>query len=489
MSLVHSPYVPSLVLSGLALLVLAWVAWARRRDVRGGQALTVLAVLGAWWAGALALWVAAGSGTLGAEALRLQAAAGVLVPWALLAFALRATRLVERQGAILWGLAVPAAAFAALAFGPIGGLSLWRSLSTRAAFDGSLWVGEATVYGPLAGAFDAILIGVAVALLAVAVVRAPAPRRAPHAWTLAGVVLPAVAAAVVGLGAAVAPNALPAVLALLPPAAFLLAPAALAVAHGLFGDERTRAGEATDERSAAGTAAATVAAGTRRRELVDHLEQPVLWLDGASRVRYANAAAGLLFRREAGLLGEPAEALFRDLPAMLAALLRRRRAVLEIELSRATGRLRYEAWLTPLLRAQRTARRDAADAGRQRPAAPGGGHSGGGGGAGAASRGVARSASRGAPRHRSGRGAGAAARHRADQRRGGAGGSTRRALPARPGGRRAATAHGRRRLRGARGVAAAASGGAGGPGVGVDLGGVGRGAARRRRGPRRCGPR
>jgi PAS domain S-box-containing protein len=344
MSLVHSPYVPSLVLSGLALLVLAWVAWARRRDVRGGQALTVLAVLGAWWAGALALWVAAGSGTLGADALRLQAAAGVLVPWALLAFALRATRLVERQGVILWGLAVPAAAFAALAFGPIGGLSLWRSLSTRAAFDGSLWVGEATVYGPLAGAFDAILIGVAVAVLALAVVRAPAPRRAPHAWTLAGVVLPVVAAAVVGLGAAVAPHTLPAVLALLPPAAFLLAPAALAVAHGLFGDERTRAGEAADSLPAA----ATTAAGTRRRELVDHLEQPVLWLDGALRVRYANAAAGLVFRREAGVLGEPAEALFRDLPAMLAALMRRRRAVLEIELSRATGRLRYEAWLTPL---------------------------------------------------------------------------------------------------------------------------------------------
>jgi len=342
MSLVRSPYVPSLVLSGLALLVLAWAAWARRRDVRGGRALTLLAALGACWAWALALWVAAGSGAGGEPGLRLQAAAGVLVPWALLAFAVRATRLLERGDALLWGLALPSLAGAALAFGPVGGLALWRAVEVRTALGGSLWVGEPSLYGTLAAGYDAVLAAAAVAFLALAVVRAPAPRRAPHAWTLAGVALPVAAAAVVGLGAALAPSALPAVLALLPPAAFLLAPAALAVAHGLFGDVRARpdGGE--------GPVPVAAAVGVPRGALVDHLEQPVLLFDGGARVRYANAAAARLFHSHGGLLGEPAEALFRDLPGVLAALSRRRSAVQEITLPRPGGSRRFEAWLTPL---------------------------------------------------------------------------------------------------------------------------------------------
>ena len=347
MSLVRSPFVPSLVLSGLALLVLAWVAWVRRSDVRGGRALALLAALGAFWAGALALWVAAGSGATGEAGLRLQAAAGVLVPWALLAFAVRATRLLERGDALLWGLAVPSLAAAALAFGPVGGLGLWRAEGERAALGGSLWVGEASLYANLVGAYDAVLVASAVAFLALAVVRAPASRRAPHAWTLAGVALPVAAAAATGLGAAFAPSALPAALALLPPAAFLLAPAALAVAHGLFGEVRTHAGDEEGEGPVPGAAAV----GLHRGALVDHLEQPVLLLDGASRVRYANAAATRLFHRNGGLLGAPAEALFRDLPGVLAALSRRRSAVQEIELPRAGGSRRFEAWLTPLTEA------------------------------------------------------------------------------------------------------------------------------------------
>lgn len=345
MSLVRSPYVPSLVLSGLALLVLAWAAWGRRRDVRGGQALTLLAVLGACWTGALALWVAAGGGAAGQEGLRLQAAAGALVPWALLAFAVRATRPLPGDGALLWGLAVPSLAAAALAFGPVGGVALWRAVDARVALGGALWVGEPSLYGTLAGVYDAVLAAGAVVFLALAVVRAPPSRRTPHAWTLAGVALPVAAAAVVALGAAAAPGALPAVLALLPPAAFLLAPAALAVAHGLFGDVRMR----PDEGGGAGPAVAPV--GLARADLVDHLEQPVLLLDGGARVRYANAAAARLFHAHGALLGATAEALFRDLPGVLAALARHRSSVQEVSLARAGGSRRFEVWLTPLAEA------------------------------------------------------------------------------------------------------------------------------------------
>jgi PAS domain S-box-containing protein len=345
MSLVRSPYVPSLVLSGLALLVLAWVAWLRRRDVRGGRALTLLAVLGACWAGALALWVATGIDVGGQEALRLQAAAGVLVPWALVAFAVRATRPPLREDALLWVLAVPSLAALALAFGPVGGLALWRAWDVRVALGGALWVGEPSLYGTLAAVYDAVLVAGAVGFLALAVVRAPPLRRAPHAWTLAGVALPVAAAAVVGLEAAVAPAALPAALALLPPAAFLLAPAALAVAHGLFGDVRMR----PDDGEEAGSAVAPV--GLPRADLVDHLEQPVLLFDGGARVRYANAAAARLFHSQGALLGEPAEALFRDLPGVLSALSRRRSSVQEITLPRGGGSRRFEVWLTPLTEA------------------------------------------------------------------------------------------------------------------------------------------
>ncbi|MEJ2291663.1 MAG: PAS domain-containing protein [Deinococcales bacterium] len=345
MTLVRNPYAAVLLLSAFALLALAAAARVRASDIRGGRALAGLALAGMAWTLALALWVTAGAGADGQLALRLVHATAALVPWALMAFALRATRTLPRfASSLLWLLAVPTLAVIALAFGPVGGLSLWRTVVAVASAGGVVAIGVPTAYGALATVFAGALVAGAVVVLALALERAPVGGRVPLAWTLAGVGLPVLAEVVAELLGAVAPDALPAGLAWVPPGALLVAPAAWAVAHGLFAAARYRL-EAVEP---GGVGASSDVSGSRRGELADHLEQPVLLVDRGWRVRYANAAAGRLFRREGGLGGVQVGEFFADVPAVLTSLAQRRSAVVELELPRSGTARTLEARLTPL---------------------------------------------------------------------------------------------------------------------------------------------
>ncbi len=340
MSLVRNPYAVVLLVSAFALLALAAAGRVRAGELRGGRALSLLALAGWGWALTLALWATSGGGADGKLALRLVHAAAALLTLALLAFALHSTRTVPRLiPGLVWLLAVPSLAVVALAFGPIGGLSLWRAVVAVPAAGTVVTIGVPTVYGTLANMLASALAAAAVAVLVLALERSPALGRTAFAWILGGVALPVAAEAAVELLGAFAPGALPPGLALVPAGALLAAPAAWAVAHGAFGAARYRL------ESAGG---GTVGPGSRGSELVDHLEQPVLLVDGGWRVRYANAAASQLFRRGGGLVGVRAEEIFADVPAVLASLTQRRSALLDIELPPPKGPRPLEARLTPL---------------------------------------------------------------------------------------------------------------------------------------------
>lgn len=355
MSLVRNAYAVPLLLTALAVLVLGVAAWLQRRRARGGAALAALSVAAAAWAACAAAWLAVGTGSAGAAWLAAQRAAEAFTVLGMLTYALRATRSAGRATPyLLWGAAGVAAAAAALAFGPVGGLSYWRAVLPGAAWGRPVTLGVPSAWGLAAAAILDLLAAGALAALALAWLRSKGDVAARHGWTLLGIAMPVLVELVAALAAGRAPaagaaGADAAAAVGLSPGVFLLGPAALAAAQGLLGGGRglALAGE-DDGRGAAADGGARAASGAAPRELLDHLDQAVLLIGPGGQVSYANAAAARLFRRAEGLRGASASAVFADVPALGAALARRRRAVLEVELGgRAAGRA-YEAWLTPL---------------------------------------------------------------------------------------------------------------------------------------------
>ncbi|MEJ2666619.1 MAG: GAF domain-containing protein, partial [Deinococcales bacterium] len=341
LALVHSSFAVSLSLTALAVLVLGVVAWLRRREARGGAALAWLCLAATAWAACGAGRLAAGAGPSGTVWLELQRAAEALVPLALLAYALRATRLLTRSaGALLWPLAGLSAVLVALAFGPVGGLSLFHALQPGELLSHSVMVAVPSVWNVAGSALGAAMVAAALVLLALALQAAAPGVAGSQAWTLLGVAMPVAAEVVAALlpGGTAGPKGM--AVSGLAPGAFLLAPAALAAAQGLLGGSRYLAQE--------GEAEPPPAAGTAPRQLLDHLDQPVLLVGASDTVSYANAAAARLFHPPDGLPGARVAALFGDLPELTAGLAARRRSVLELELLRGSVAHPYEVWLTPL---------------------------------------------------------------------------------------------------------------------------------------------
>ncbi len=349
MLLVRNAYAVSLILTALAVLVLAAAAWARRRAARGAAALSLLAVIAVLWVGSEALWLIVGAGGGSGRWLEAHRAAGALLAAALLGYALRATRMPRRGGpALLWAAAALSVVAAALAFGPVGGLSLYRSLRPAAVMGHTVTVGVASGWSLAATAVVAIIVAASVLLLARAWLRAQGTAAAGYGWTLLGVALPVAAEALAaGLRAgswAPGSGAPDPAFGALSPGALLLAPAALAAAQGLLGGSRALS-------QAAAAEPVEPAAGTAPRELLDHLDQPVLLISPADAVSYANAAAARVFRPTGGLPGARAAVLFGDVPELAGALARRRRAVLDVSVRRGTTLQPFEASLTPLFAA------------------------------------------------------------------------------------------------------------------------------------------
>ncbi|HKI55829.1 MAG TPA: GAF domain-containing protein [Trueperaceae bacterium] len=339
MPLVRNAYAVSLLLTALAVLVLGVAAWLRRRAVRGGAVLAALAAAATAWAVCEALWLMAGGPPAGAVWLQAERAAGALTALGLLAYALRATRMLGQAGrAALWLAAALTAGAVALAFGPPGGLSLWRVLRQGAAAGRVVTVGMPGAWGAAATVLVGVMVAAAVLLLALAWLRAGPGVAAGQGWTLLGVAMPVLAEVVAALLPG-EPGA-PAGGTGLSPGAFLLAPAALAVAQGLLGGGRGLL--------PAGAAVPAPSAGAAPKELLDHLDQPVLLVGPGETVSYANAAAGRLFRPTGGLAGARVAALFGDVPELASALAGRRSAVVELELRRKSAVRPFEAWLTPL---------------------------------------------------------------------------------------------------------------------------------------------
>ncbi len=348
MDLVANPYAATLVLSALAVMALGAAAWSRRRDARGGRALALLSLSATAWALAEVAWLDAGPGDAGTLGLRLVAATGALLPPLLLGYAFAATRLLPRLRGLLPAVALGVAVLVVgLAFGPVGGLSLWTGLEPKLALGRLVVVGVPNAFGWVAASFEALMSALALVLLALAAVRTPGARRAPMAWALAGAGLPVAVEAARSLLVALPPATLPvgaarSVGAGIAPGAMVLAPAALALGQGLFGGTRYRR-----EEGPRGTAP-QLGLGTKRAELIDHLELPVLVIDGDQRVSYANAAAALLLHPRAPIDGVGVAALFPDAPELQWALMQRRATVQPFDLVRGGGARPFEAWLTPL---------------------------------------------------------------------------------------------------------------------------------------------
>lgn len=350
MSLVRNAFAVSLLLTALAVLVLAVSAWLRRRVARGAAALALLSLAAAAWAACEALWLVADGSTAGAHWLQAARAVGVLLAPALLHYAFRATRLLGGVARWLtWAGAGLGLAAAALAFGPAGGVSLWRAFRAGTVHGRAVTLGVPSAWNAAVTALVAVMLAGALLVLAVAWLGRRGGAAAQHGWTLLGAAMPVVAEAVVALLPGHAAGAGGARLTGLSPGAFLLAPAALAAAQGLLGGGRAlRPEEAADE-------PAPAPAGAAPRDLLDHLDQAVLMVGPDRAVSYANAAASRWFRPAEGLVGAQAATLFADLPQLAAALEARRRAVLELTLRRGGAEREVEVWLTPLV--ERTGRR------------------------------------------------------------------------------------------------------------------------------------
>lgn len=343
-TLIDTSFAPSLLISAVALLVLGALVWLGPDDERGARWLAATALLGAVRSAALASWIVGGAAPGAAVALRLAAAAAAVLPWTLLAFALHATRLLPRaQRGALWVSAVPSLAVAALALGPVGGLSLWSALQVERSGGAAVTVAVPGPYGVAGVAIEVVLVAAAIVLVAVATVT-DRGRRSRRSWLLAGLALPAVGAAVAWLVAEAAPASLPFKAARLPWATLLMAPASLAVGYGVVGRSRPRPDHEEQEGQPRPAAPSIVGRGG----LADDLPQAVVLIDETDRVAYANAAAAALLPRSAALPVASADALFRDVPALLAALQARRSLAQEIELPQGAGSRALEAWLTPL---------------------------------------------------------------------------------------------------------------------------------------------
>lgn len=335
MSLVRNAYAVPLLLTALAVLVLAVSAWTRRRQAPGAGALGALSLVAAVWALCVALWLAADAAAAGKPLFEAQRAVAAVMALALLVYALRTTQLLAGVEAVLsWTATVLTAGVVVLAFGPVGGASLWRALETARVLRGPVTLGVPGVWGEAASALSAVMVAGAVALLLLAWLRAGPSTDARRGWTLLGVAMPVVAEAVAAIlrGRPQAGG--------ISPGAFLLAPAALAAAQGLFGSER-----APPRRRPLWAAPTT---GEAPRGLLDELDQPVLFVGPDGAVSYANSAAARQLQPVEGLAGVPAATVFRDHPELTAAIGGRRRAVLELELWRGSLSRTFEAWLTPL---------------------------------------------------------------------------------------------------------------------------------------------